>query len=189
MKWRGMIFSEWSIPKLLNGTKIQTRRLPRNQPEQVNIGIGHHPLWLDARAGIARNRDQYLRDKVWWKPGDRIYVKETIQYSFESDNWYYSADKLGVGQAIYRQLQGIANGRIVIPSIHCPRFAARITRQITEVRLEPLRAITVRDCLKEGVASGMPKDYFDLWDSLHGEGAAAQNPWVIVLEFEPLMEI
>jgi hypothetical protein len=94
-------------------------------------------------------------------------------------------------------------GRI-IPSIHMPRWASRITLNVTEIRLQRLQAITEDDAVAEGVvhetttASGKFYRNYDnpacpisaygafrsLWNHLHGgEEAWAENPWVIAITF------
>lgn len=97
------------------------------------------------------------------------------------------------------------------PSIHMPRWASRITLEITGVRVERLGDITEADAMNEGVertvtgdgwrhyhadpsfeAVGlhpMPdarKSFLTLWNSLHGHGAWTENPWVWVVEFRRL---
>ena len=92
------------------------------------------------------------------------------------------------------------------PSIHMPRWASRITLEITKVRVERLQDISAQDCIDEGIdyerhkcgceicthsseicpatSSSLVMEYAALWDSLHGKGAWAKNPWVWVLEFK-----
>ena len=91
------------------------------------------------------------------------------------------------------------------PSIHMPRWASRITLEITDIRIEQVQEITEHEAIKEGVLdhrfngyesiseeeirellNGSPKVAFRcLWDSLYekkGLGWNA-NPWVWVLTF------
>jgi hypothetical protein len=84
------------------------------------------------------------------------------------------------------------------PSIHMPKWAARIWLRVTEVRVERVQAITEADAKAEGVALGgsphpdvPPADthraaFADLWDKLNaGRGYGwAENPWVWVVRFE-----
>lgn len=85
-----------------------------------------------------------------------------------------------------------------------PRWASRITIEITGVRVERLQDISEDDCLAEGIAQviydslprlqqcgeydGIDVDlvgkYGTFWDSIHGPGAWERNPWVWVIEFE-----
>lgn len=87
------------------------------------------------------------------------------------------------------------------PSIHMPRWASRITLEITDVRVERLQAITEDQAIAEG-AQAEPCDHIRqscadvgcwgdtargafgfLWESIYGAGSWAANPWVWVVQF------
>lgn len=99
------------------------------------------------------------------------------------------------------------------PSIHMPRWASRITLEVTGVRVERLDAITDADARAEGIqrvhgfdvpaAMGQlpegtwayPNEdnlwwtspvsaYRALWTSINGPGSWTINPWVWVVEFK-----
>ncbi|WP_265694144.1 hypothetical protein [Providencia rustigianii] len=92
------------------------------------------------------------------------------------------------------------------PSIHMPRWASRITLEITNVRVERLNNISPRDVVAEGLiklpATGRyvrfqgaqhfglaydnHKDAFaDLWDEVSKPNCNYEsNPWVWVIEFK-----
>ena len=94
------------------------------------------------------------------------------------------------------------------PSIHMPRWASRITLEVTGVRVERLNDISARgasnDCTAEGVfhcGLRVPKYeewngagfrssekymYSLLWESINGPGSWESNPWVWVIEFKRL---
>jgi hypothetical protein len=83
------------------------------------------------------------------------------------------------------------------PSIHMPRWAARIFLLVTAVRCEPLQKITEVGAIAEGCSGGhdcvpgyffaTPKEHFrHNWNSIYakrGLGFAA-DPWVWVTTFE-----
>lgn len=97
------------------------------------------------------------------------------------------------------------------PSIHMPRWASRITLEVTGVRVERLHDISEADALAEGVLTwragwdektaatmflhgtqariktnegGVAKRlYYLLWEQIHGAGSWDANPMVWVVEF------
>jgi hypothetical protein len=83
-------------------------------------------------------------------------------------------------------------------SIHMPRWASRITLEITDVRVERLQDISIHDAMKEGVVETNENlrglgpclewcyAYEDLWRSINGPESWAANPWVWVIEFKKL---
>lgn len=89
------------------------------------------------------------------------------------------------------------------PSIHMPRWASRITLEVTGVRVERLQDISEADAEREGIedAALLPlthfKDYSNngetrsaqysfetLWESINGPGSWERNDWVWVIEFK-----
>lgn len=84
------------------------------------------------------------------------------------------------------------------PSIHMPRWASRITLEITDIRVERLQGISEENAQKEGYpfkdCSYNPTIeilptywFFDLWDSIYGDKySVSSNPWVWVIEFKAI---
>jgi hypothetical protein len=93
-----------------------------------------------------------------------------------------------------------------VPSIHMPRWASRITLTITDVRVERLQDISEEDAVAEGIVPVQHREggsirfsgvgakfglaqqtakaaYAHLWDSINGEDAWAENPWVAAYTF------
>jgi hypothetical protein len=87
------------------------------------------------------------------------------------------------------------------PSIHMPRWASRITLEITDVRVERLQDISEADAKAEGVPgekeaadAGLawydkPRRAFQfLWQSINGPDSWDTNPWVWVIEFKRITQ-
>lgn len=124
------------------------------------------------------------------QPGDRLWVRET---------WYCAGVDESDGYPVrYREGATVQEDVSISwrPSIFMPRWASRITLEITGVRVERLQDITEEDAKEEGVPPmifsdggyGKP-DYRDgfrqLWDSINAKRGFGWdvNPWVWVIEF------
>ena len=91
------------------------------------------------------------------------------------------------------------------PSIHMPRWASRLTLELTDVRVERLQDISEQDAVAEGIErcaiggrawriyskSALPNEgypnprdsYESLWQSINSRSSWDANPWVWVLAF------
>jgi hypothetical protein len=192
-----ILFSAPMVRALLNGSKTQTRRVVKPTPEWIGqSGV----LSYRGRVGLPHALSPY------GQPGDRLWVRESIFLSKETDRHHYSATGL-IGPGVdYEKEPPPAIGLPAksIPSIHMPRWASRITLEITGVRVERLQDISTTDCRAEGCvllgqgpsvttrdllwsgrewASGCAW-YRELWESINGPGSWDANPWVWVIEFK-----
>lgn len=80
--------------------------------------------------------------------------------------------------------------------IHMPRWASRITLEITGVRVERLQDISEADAQAEGCPEAIrglaftdsaARDWYaDIWESINGPGSWDANPRVWVIEFKVL---
>ncbi len=167
MKERPILFSSSMVRAILDGSKTQTRRVVKPQPDWVNenagcgiaTGGGIMPSpradWLHWRGS------RLLRPEPrcpYGLPGDRLWVREN--FAIVPRTAYARSD--GVQQtlrpdddhdaAIYRAGWDRSNGGFRWrPSIHMPRWASRILLEITDVRVERLQDISEADAQAEGV--------------------------------------
>lgn len=215
MKERPIIFSAQMVKAIQIGIKTQTRRMVKGQHESQFVGSTGDDKkdprnwgWLNSNDEICTLVDRgegepYLRCP-YGVPGDRLWVKETW-WMHDDPNAFAPSDgnvtdpdgnKRLVGYAAtmdYDSARCAADyGCRKRPSIHMPRWASRITLELTEVRVERLQAITLPDCEAEGAPPTHPADniwdstatYRKLWESINGAGSWAKNPWVWVIGFK-----
>jgi len=199
MKERPILYAGAMVRALRADLKTMTRRL-------VN---GAALDWLD-REGFTPEFVALPENGMcpYGQPGDRLWVRErgwerpprTRKMMCDgADTWerfYYDADGLSPTETEDLKTWGFKRR----PSIHMPRWASRISLEITSVRIQRLQSISEEDALAEGTPGGhgsipgygynaMPGEHFMwLWQQLYGSGSWAANPWVWVLEFRRLQE-
>ena len=171
MKERPIIFSTEMVRAILEGRKTQTRRVIKPQPEGMD-----EVYFRDFR------RDFGGRKCPHGQVGDGLWVKE-IYYQDPGGGIWYRADN-------DEWLQDHESWRT---PLFMPRWASRITLEITGLRVERLQDITEEDAVTEGLP---PREqtgfdtaryrYHILWDSLNAKRGYAwdSNPWVWVIEFK-----
>jgi hypothetical protein len=133
--------------------------------------------------------------------GDRLWVRETWAASLDSDGdmckpFLYRAT---YDEAVYGQLKASFSDRATEiwdvvgntgwrPSIHMPRWASRLTLEVTGVRVERVQDISEADAKAEGVKSAA--EFCALWDEINGARGYGwdANPWVWVVEFKRVFE-
>jgi hypothetical protein len=183
-----------------------------------NVGRCH---WAESNATGTHSRSK-LFSCPFGAVGDRLWVRETwaiVSHAFDDDglmidyvpdrpakkvhekpfgNGYYSGHSIYAadGGFTWGDDDGCVDGRSCWkPSIHMPRWASRITLEITGVRVERLQDISDADAKSEGCWYGHgggepdfavnPSDHFPtLWASIYGEESWQANPWVWVIEFK-----
>lgn len=217
MKERPILFSAPMVRAILAGTKTQTRRVAKlpiddalDDGERIDLawlnGDGHAgPGWYVAEAEYPEEGSHFVRCP-YGVPGDRLWVRETwargdAYCDPEAESVLYSADGqlvvLGVGGTPDRRLGAWIvheDNRCSVrwrPSIHMPRWASRITLEVTGVRVERLQDISEEDARAEGFgfeppSTVDPREGFRLaWSGLNGKRAPwASNPWVWAVEFK-----
>jgi hypothetical protein len=121
--------------------------------------------------------------------GDLLWVRENIMFDANYDHLppshkdirEYSPTFYTANNHTTPKQHMSCPGR-VRPNIHMPRWASRLTLEITNLRTRRLNYISEQEVAAEGVK---PKEEFEkLWDLINGKGAWNQNPFVWVLEFK-----
>lgn len=203
MRERPILFNADMVRAVLEGRKTQTRRIMREQPEVIpkEDEFGKPGFWIPFNAGktMVRNEDMYIACPFGLK-GDRLWVRETFRVHSRATDVatlvYKASEQQSWTQQTHRVPIEKCNKPAVVdkwtPSIHMPRWASRITLEITGVRVERLHAITLGDICKElgcGLYDFRPATYGfkvweELWQSIYGADSWQANPWVWVIEFK-----
>jgi hypothetical protein len=193
MKERPVIFNGEMVRAILDGRKTQTRR-PIKFPlldKSMGCELAGNELAGEVRAGNYSN-------VPFGQVGDRLWVRETWQGPLVDeghlDDYLANVEKFQTPQFCEYAADGGARPEFCDlddnvrqgwrPSIHTPRWASRITLEITGVRVERLQDISEADAIAEGGTKYFNIDWFGpLWASIYGEESWRANPWVWVIEF------
>tara|TARA_R110002094_G_scaffold54390_7_gene65607 strand:- start:3252 stop:3815 length:564 start_codon:yes stop_codon:yes gene_type:complete len=185
------------VRAILDGRKTQTRRVMKPQP-----GNDNRIPWPGRKNIVINIRDDRVPQLCpYGQPGDRLWVRETFRLfdSHQECSCYDSCvcSKYN-GKPVYRADSYWDESKWK-PSIYMPRWASRITLEVTGVRVERLQDIGEEGAKAEGVigedeaaAAGLtwydkPRRAFRfLWESINGPGSWDANPWVWVVEFRRL---
>lgn len=216
---RGMIFNGEMVRALLDDRKTQTRRPVRFPVLDKNLGceLAGNELAGELSAG------NYL-NSAFGKPGDRIWVREAYRFPASLDDvsptgvgemavatgyrkpwaptFYEFTGTFSDGWTGFETPPKVSGAGKLRPSIHMPRWASRITLEITDVRVERLNSIHDVDAMREGIQNlttcshadfGIPgvvnaqhpvRAFQLLWESIYGADNWKANPWVWVIEFK-----
>lgn len=190
-----ILFSDDMVRAILSGRKTQTRRPLKPQPDDdAKIMIGE----VGSSKGVAYIGDStsggYVTRVVspYGKVGDLLWVREAFTLTVPNEKPMY--------RATWKNPDGIK----WTSSIHMPRWASRITLEITDIRIERVQEITEEEARAEGLlpcphplsevdecldcyldSGEYACSFLNLWDQLYakkGLGVDA-NPWVWVLTF------
>lgn len=221
MKERPILFTGAMARALLDGSKTQTRRAVKpahlkffDQSAADSLGAWNaRPLPYGKPADRLWVRETFqhrgasydglgLEDSEWFRCyGHGAVAADSWDPEFP-DGWQPSRhmNVRKLTEPAEQQGDGIT-GWVTkfIPSIHMPRWASRITLEITAVRVERLQDISEADAISEGCAPNyLPNrayqydpyksGYVSLWQGINGHGSWRANPWVWVIEFKVLQK-
>jgi hypothetical protein len=202
---RPILFSGPMVRALLDGTKTQTRRVVKPQPPVGYNRVEPEPPGYGFR--WENDAPPFRLDELgkWTKRcpygvvGDRLWVREVFTLAINPD------DSPGEGEdaephAIYRADWDNTRGWPVCtdgdefrwsPSIFMPRWASRITLELTDLKVERVQDISGADAVAEG-CSALPDNgiaqanFAELWNSLNAKRGFGWdvNPWAWCLTFK-----
>lgn len=186
MKERPILFSGSMVRAILDGRKTQTRRVVTNARPYTATDNGIDILWATGSLRCP-----------YGQPGDRLWVRET--WCLRPEGYGYRADNNPDNNPLKWG-----------PSIHMPRWASRITLEVTGVRVERVQDISEEDARAEGIRAtrlshgsvvyhtdsyptpniyGSAQERFvNLWHSINTPRGYPweSNPWVWVVAFKVL---
>ena len=201
MNERPILFSAPMVRALLANTKTQTRRIfkPDRMTWDANGRYTTHAMRggeLSITGSGPFKPSSWLHYCPYGQPGgDRLYVRETWAAPHAYD--HLPPRLIPQDARIHYAATEDRGGLLWRPSIHMPRWASRITLEITGVRVERLQEIDIADAQAEGVSDtgafildgegneqgGPIAEYAVLWDQINGPGIWEENPWVWVVKF------
>ncbi|EHN6196845.1 hypothetical protein K0O87_000851 [Salmonella enterica] len=198
-----MIFNAEMVRAILDGRKTQTRRVLATYQDAVKFcpewDVNGKQIFI-----VLGEKDHAGMNPVitaipcpFGQPGDRVWVRETFRVHSRATDVatlvYRASVRNSWTEQTHRVPVAVCNKQATpekwTPSIHMPRWASRITLEITGVRVERLNSITESDAEAEGVTDTgfgdlLVDGYRYLWKSIYGEESWADNPWVWVIEFK-----
>lgn len=206
VKERPILFQGDMVNAILEGRKTMTRQIVKRQPKGET---SHARYWCEEtgewewmyNAITAHPGSGFFCP--YGKPGDRLWVRESWRTETDFDD-IYSPSQLSTSTKLLFEADADWSTNKTVgrlrPSIHMPRWASRILLEITDVRIERIRDITLGDIASEGVDCGNHPGEHDhlcskkattawitLWDSINGDGSWNANPYVWVVEFKRLI--
>ena len=226
MKERPMLFSAPMVRAILDGRKTVTRRIVKPVKFYPDFGCavgqvgGAWRYGSPAALGLRERGDHWsvvlegdvlqrmcTSEAYGWGAGagcpygvpggDRLYVRETWAAPHAYD--HLPPRLIPQDARIHYAATEDRGGLLWRPSIHMPRWASRITLEVTGVRVERLQDISEADAVAEGCKPIRPELVQDglivrpgrsaveefrlVWEQIHGGGSWEKNPFVWVVTF------
>lgn len=198
-----IIFSGPMVNAILDNRKVQTRRV-------INHLLGFGRITDFGKTDTA-GYDWHFRDRrgLWHdvsyekvlsccpfgQLGDLLWVRESL--CLWPGDLFYAADDAFCEIKDWDWFESFRSA--TCPSIFMPKWASRLTLQLTDIQVEHLQDIDVEDAFQEGyplswanaTADGehYPQAiewFYDLWDGINAKRGYGWhvNPWVWALTFE-----
>lgn len=146
---RPIVMSSPMVRAILGGLKTQTRRVLRKGTWWTQ----EHGVIRMAPAAFGCTGFAHV-ECPYGAPGDRLWVKESFAWHVHAMSAVRDED----GPFVYAA-DGSTQGRLCEKwrsSMFMPRYASRLLLEVTEVRVEPVQAISETDAVAEGVGELVP---------------------------------
>ena len=199
------------VRALLSRTKTQTRRALTVQPSTDDLpnesigaqrfGLPGDRLWV---------KEAWRTDAAHDALAPRELSRNAAIYYAAGDARVQSPD--GLAAFLDMPMEPPTAAGRYRNSMFMPRWASRIALEVVAVRIERLQECSSADARAEGVVE-LPRQHGDsstlwtadvqagpalhgitprhayqrLWERINGTGTWATNPWVLVVEFEPVL--
>ncbi|PQK86787.1 hypothetical protein [Pantoea ananatis] len=161
MRERPILLNAEMVRAVLNGRKTQTRRVIQSLAKSMQANgqkvidyrepgdkwYGDHVFSMRNQSGTwcDYTKEQFLAKCPFGAVGDRLWVRETwARYNIDQDTH-------DIAYRATTPEDWPKEGRWR-PSIHMPRWASRLTLEITGVRVERLNSVNEHDAIAEGLA-------------------------------------
>ncbi|MBA5601019.1 hypothetical protein H1224_08115 [Pectobacterium aroidearum] len=199
MKERGIIFNGEMVRATLDGLKTQTRRVVRHQPDEDGLARLSGGPWMDTSEKVYRCPYGEVGDRLWVREASGLQIRRDALGGTGEFRVYRASNPDAIR---YKTASGEIAPIKWVPSIHMPRYASRITLEITDVRVERLNSISEEDAQAEGVESlhggywrhyqpewtqhqlSAKGSFATLWKSIYGAESWNENPWVWAVSFK-----
>lgn len=209
---RPILFSAEMVRAILAGTKSQTRRVIKPQPDEPVIRLlprttyAGNVLWSNV-LGTGKYVELDNRKCPYGKPGDRLWVRETwcpvddTKLDEHGEQW---VDYKATPRYAESHPAGWDNEPDSLDALKwkspmfMPRWASRITLEVVEVRVQRVQDISEEDAIAEGCRGGKQylghgdfneippsAEFRDLWDSINAKRGYSfeSNPWIWCISF------
>jgi hypothetical protein len=189
-KERPILFSGEMVRAILDGRKHMTRRVIKPQFSKTwGQGVRNQdPDYFSVHVDIREPNGEWRWLRCpYGKKGDRLWVKETWAaiwpdldpVPLRECNIEYRADSNAPYPGEWPADEARANPDAPKwrPSIYMPRWASRLTLEVTGVKVERVQDISDEDAMAEGVYEWykqmqLPHEGWSYWSPVHGSGAA-----------------
>lgn len=208
MKERPIPFSAPMVRALLNGSKTQTRRVMKVQPVEPPDVAKMYQDRACTKPVVAAMWTDHAKDGPdfclcpYGVPGDRLWVREAWRTTGDGGRCNDMPPRDLQPHEVWHEADGFppseeCAGKLR-PGMFMPRWASRITLEVTSVRVERLSDISEADALAEGVETWawgalspdgqkelLAAEKFELlWCGINGRESWDANPWVWCVEFK-----